>query len=157
VVLTDTAYARLLGLRTSLRHFEHWSEQQARAAGLTPSQHQLLLAIRGHEDARGPTVGEIADYLMLRHHSTVELIDRAEAAGLVKRQRDSGDHRVVRLRLTKKGAARLERLSSLHLEELKRLAPQLSELTQGLDVLDRIHGGTAIKRQRSTSELRTVG
>src|SRR5579864_2385786 len=97
--LSDADYERLLALRTGLRHFQRWSEQQASAAGLTPAQHQLLLAIRGHGDQRGPTVGEIADYLLLRHHSTVGLIDRADAAGLVVRTRDPEDHRIVRLRL----------------------------------------------------------
>ena len=65
VTLPDDVYARLLALRTGLRHFERWSESQARAAGLTPAQHQLLLAIRGHGDPRGPTIGEVADYLLL--------------------------------------------------------------------------------------------
>lgn len=146
MTLPNSVYSRLLQLRTSLRHFERWSEQQARAAGLTPAQHQLLLAVRGHRDERGPTIGEVADYLMLRHHSTVELVDRADAAGLVRRQRDKEDHRVVRLRLTAAGARRLERLSSLHLEELRRLAPQLSELSEGLGPLQRTHGGTASGR-----------
>ncbi|MGI8882577.1 MAG: MarR family winged helix-turn-helix transcriptional regulator [Jatrophihabitans sp.] len=123
--LSDPVYAKLLALRTGLRRFERWSEQQAREAGLTPAQHQLLLAIRGHSDARGPTIGEVADHLLLRHHSAVGLIDRAAAAGLVARTRNADDHRVVRLRLTKTGTARLEALSALHLEELARLAPQL--------------------------------
>ena len=95
--LSQEEYARLLALRTGLRRFLRWSEQQAEAAGLTPAQHQLLLAIHGHDDPRGPTVGEVADYLLLRHHSTVELVDRADTAGLVSRQRDPDDHRVVRL------------------------------------------------------------
>ena len=78
---TDEDYRRLLELRTGLRRFLRWSEQHAEAAGLTPAQHQLLLAIRGHDDPRGPTVGDVAGYLMLRHHSAVGLVDRAEKAG----------------------------------------------------------------------------
>ena len=105
-----------------MRRFERWSEQQAQEAGLTPAQHQLLLAVRGHGDPRGPTIGEVADYLVLRHHSAVELVDRADSAGLVVRVRDSDDHRIVRLALTDDGARRLEALSKLHLEELQRLA-----------------------------------
>ncbi len=101
--LSDEAYEQLLALRTGLRRFQRWSEQQARAAGLTPAQHQLLLAIRGHPDPRGPTVGEVADYLLLRHHSTIGLVDRAEEAGLVTRTRDEHDQRVVRLGLTIRG------------------------------------------------------
>ncbi|MGN6257988.1 MAG: MarR family winged helix-turn-helix transcriptional regulator [Solirubrobacterales bacterium] len=121
-------YARLLGFRTALRRFLRWSEGEARAVGLTPAQHQLLLAVRGHGDPAGPTVGELADYLVLRHHSMVELIDRAEAAALVTRAGDSEDHRVVRLRLTPLGERRVEELSRLHLEELRRLAPMLASL-----------------------------
>ena len=96
MVLRDADYEDLLALRTGLRRFVRWSEQQAEAAGLTPAQQQLLLAIRGHPDRRGPTVGEVADYLLLRHHSAVGLVDRAVAAKLVKRVRDPHDHRIVR-------------------------------------------------------------
>lgn len=123
--LSDDVYARLLALRTGLRRFERWSEQQARAAGLTPAQHQLLLAVRGHADPKGPTVGDVADYLLLRHHSVVGLVDRADSAGLVRRVRDDRDHRIVRLRLTAAGTQRLEALSTLHLQELERLAARL--------------------------------
>ena len=84
-VLTDAEYQRLLSFRTSLRRFLHWSEQQAEAAGLTAAHHQLLLAIRGHAGASGPTIGEVADSLLLKHHSAVGLVDRAEKAGLVER------------------------------------------------------------------------
>lgn len=140
VTLPDSAYARLLALRTGLRHFERWSAQQAEAAGLTPAQHQLLLAIRGHGDPDGPTVGEVADYLLLRHHSVVGLVDRAEAAGLVRRLRSEADHRVVRLQLTDEGASRLEALSALHLEELERLALDLPSAWAGLAPVRRAHG-----------------
>jgi uncharacterized protein YeaO (DUF488 family)/DNA-binding MarR family transcriptional regulator len=140
VALPDVVYERLLALRTGLRHFERWSEQQAGAAGLTGAQHQLLLAVRGHKDPRGPTIGEVADYLLLRHHSAVGLIDRADEAGLVKRSRNDEDHRVVRLHLTDDGTERLETLSALHLEELKRLAPQLPGAWEGLAPVQGTHG-----------------
>lgn len=140
VELPDETYARLLALRTGMRHFERWSEQRARAAGLTPAQHQLLLAIRGHDDPRGPTIGEVADYLLLRHHSAVGLIDRAVAAGLVVRVRTEDDHRVVRLRLTDDGARRLEALSAQHVEELARLAHQDPGTWEGLAPVQRVHG-----------------
>lgn len=138
--LPDAAYARLLALRTGLRHFERWSAQQARAAGLTPAHHQLLLAIRGHRGPEGPTIGEVADYLLLRHHSAVGLVDRAEAAGLVRRARSAEDHRVVRLSLTEEGAKRLEALSELHLEELDRLALDVPGTWAGLAPVQRQHG-----------------
>jgi DNA-binding MarR family transcriptional regulator len=116
-------YVRLLSVRTGLRRFEHWSAEQAAEHGMTASQHQLLLAVRGHDDPQGPTIGQIADYLLIRHHSAVELVDRTVAAGLVVRNRDGDDHRVVRLRLSAQGARTLASLTSAHLEELERLTP----------------------------------
>jgi len=138
--LTDAEYEDLLALRTGLRRFLRWSDQLAEAAGLTPAQHQLLLAVRGHPDRRGPTLGEVADYLLLRHHSAVGLVDRAEAAGLVKRVRDGEDHRVVRLQLSAKGSKRLEGLHALHQEELERLAPRLPGAWRGLLPRQPLHG-----------------
>ena len=130
---TDEDYRRLLELRTGLRRFLRWSEQHAEAAGLTPAQHQLLLAIRGHGDARGPTVGDVAGYLMLRHHSAVGLVDRAEKAGLITREQDPDQLSVVRLRLTEEGARRLEGLSEQHLDELAHLAPTMHALWDALE------------------------
>jgi DNA-binding MarR family transcriptional regulator len=118
---TADDYEELLGFRTALRHFLRWSEDQARAAGLTPAQHQLLLAIKGHPGGAAPTIGELADYLVSKHHSVVELIGRAETAGLVERRRDEDDHRVVHLVITPLGEERIEKLSRLHLEELRNL------------------------------------
>ncbi|WP_024441177.1 MarR family winged helix-turn-helix transcriptional regulator [Mycobacterium sp. UM_WGJ] len=122
--LPDEVYSRLLAFRTRLRRFERWSADQAQAAGLTPAQHQLLLAVRGHSDSRGPTVGDIADYLLLRHHSAGELIQRAEAASLVTRVRDSDDQRVIRLQLTETAAQCLQSLTELHLKELERFSAE---------------------------------
>jgi DNA-binding MarR family transcriptional regulator len=138
--LQDHDYEDLLTLRTGLRRLLRWSEQQAEAAGLTPAQHQLLLAIRGHSDRRGPTVGEVAYYLLLRHHSAVGLVDRADAAGLVKRVRDPRDHRMVRLQLTAAGSKRLEGLADLHREELERLALRLPSAWRGLMPRQPLHG-----------------
>jgi DNA-binding MarR family transcriptional regulator len=130
---SDDDYRRLLELRTGLRRFLRWSEQQAKAAGVTPTQHQLLLAVRGHPDERGPTIGEAANYLLLRHHSAVGLVDRAEGAGLIARVPDADHRSVVRLRLTERGAAQLEALSELHLEELAHLAPTMHALWDALE------------------------
>ena len=123
----------MLAFRTDLRRFERWSERQAREVGLSPAQHQLMLAVKGHDDRRGPTVGEIAEYLLLRPHSAVELVDRAEAAGLVVRTKVDVDGRVVRVTLTPDGESRLQALSALHLDELHRLAPSLKHLVEGID------------------------
>lgn len=132
VELDDTDYRTLLDFRTGLRRFLAWSAEQAQEAGLTPKQHQLLLAIRGHDHERGPTIGDVAAYLFLRHHSAVELIDRAESAGLVRRVRDPEDPRSVRLSLTPLGAERLAKLTQLHRDELARVGPELSGLWDGL-------------------------
>jgi len=126
--MTAAVYERLLGVRTALRKFLQWSEGQARAQGLTPAQHQLLLTIKGHPDRRGPNMGEIAEYLCVRHHSIVELVDRAEAAGFVTRRPDRDDARVVRVVLTRQGDAKIRLLAPAGLAELSRLAPLLADL-----------------------------
>jgi DNA-binding MarR family transcriptional regulator len=131
--LDQQDYERLLAFRTGLRRFLSWSGRQAEAAGITPAQHQLLLAVRGHPDPSGPTIGEIAGYLLVRHHSAVELIDRAVSAGLVLRRADSEDGRTVRIALTADGLQRLERLAAAHLEELERMTSQLHTLWAGLE------------------------
>jgi len=89
--------------------------------------------VRGHEDPRGPTIGDLAGYLMLRHHSAVGLVDRGVASGIVARHEDADDLRVVRVRLTAKGARLLDRLASSHTEELRRLQiPRLRPLWEDL-------------------------
>jgi DNA-binding MarR family transcriptional regulator len=127
---TGPDYEALLAFRTALRRFNRWSEGQARGVGLTHAQHQLLLAVKGHTDDRGPTIGDVASYLLLRHHSAVELINRAQAAGFVERQRDGDDARVVRLRLTEKGESCIARLTQLHVDELQQLAPLLRHVVE---------------------------
>jgi DNA-binding MarR family transcriptional regulator len=130
---TDEEYARLLELRTGLRRFLRWSEEQAAAEGLAPAQHQLLLAVRGHPHPLGPTIGDVAEHLLLRHHSAVGLVDRAAAAGLVERRPDPDRRSVVRLALTPDGASILERLSARHLAELAHLAPTMEALWRELE------------------------
>jgi DNA-binding MarR family transcriptional regulator len=130
--LSDHQYASLLAFRVGLRRFLHWSERAAAANGLTPAQHQLLLAVRGHPDPAGPTVGEVAAALLTRHHSAVQLADRVEAMGLIQRRRDDDDRRVVRLTLTAAGRERVAALSGIHLEELRRLGPLVGAALDGL-------------------------
>jgi len=125
--LTQRDFERLLEFRVTLRRFQRWSEDQAAAAGLTHVQHQLLVAIKGHPGGEPPTVGDLAGYLLLRPHSAVELVDRAELAGLVERTRDPADGRVVRVRLTPEGDQILHQLTRAHLERLHELANVLDE------------------------------
>jgi DNA-binding MarR family transcriptional regulator len=131
--LDTSDYRRLLRFRDGLRTFLKWSEEQAHAAGMTPAQHQLLLAIRGHSGTESPTIGDVAEHLLLQHHSAVGLVDRAEKAGLVKRSLDPDDHRVVRLSLTPRARRLLERISAANLEELHRLASHIRPLWDGLE------------------------
>jgi DNA-binding MarR family transcriptional regulator len=143
--LPDADYQRLLGLRTAIRRFEHWSSQQSREQGLTSAQHQLLLAIRGHDDPRGPTIKDIAGYLFLRHQSAAGLVERTCELGLLRRSVDADDHRAVRIRLTPRARRILEVLSTAHLEGWVRL-------TDELDAIDvrrgRVTGGRATDRGR---------
>ena len=129
--LTDEDYSRLLELRDGLRRFLHWSEQQAREAGITPAQHQLLLAVRGHPGGR-PTLSDISAHLLLRHHSAVGLVDRAVAAGLVTRCGDDDDHRVVHVALTPRGERTLAALTAEHKEELERIGLDYRHLGSNL-------------------------
>jgi DNA-binding MarR family transcriptional regulator len=128
--LSKHDFERLLEFRDGLRRFLHWSEERARQAGLTGPQHQLLLAVRGHGSP--PSVSDVAAHLLLRHHSAVELVDRACEAGLVRRVADRHDQRVVRVELTDDGERRLHSLARAHLEELSRIRPRFDALWKHL-------------------------
>lgn len=134
--VSDAEYDRLLTVRTALRRFERWSAEQAAAHGVTASQHQLLLAVRGHGEPQGPTISQVAEYLLIRHHSAVELADRTERAGLIVRVRDEADGRVVRLQLAAEGRRVLAVLSAAHLEELAHLTPLFESLIDELAAAD---------------------
>jgi len=126
--LSHEDYANLLAFRTALRRFLHWSQARAARVGLTAAQYQLLLAVKGHHHPGGPTVGETADYLLLRPQSAVELIDRAAAAGFLERWPDDDDGRIIRIRLTADGERRLDELVPAHIDELQQLAPILDHV-----------------------------
>jgi DNA-binding MarR family transcriptional regulator len=128
--ISDADFVRLLAFRDGLRRFVRWSDDQAATVGLTGAQHQLLLAVRGHGEE--PSISDVAQHLLVRHHSAVELVDRAVAADLLERVGDTDDHRVVRLRLTAVGHAKVEALAAAHLEELSRLRPRFDQLWHDL-------------------------
>jgi DNA-binding MarR family transcriptional regulator len=123
--LSLTEYQALAEFRYQLRRFLHFSEQAARAVGLEPQQHQLLLALKGLPEGKGATVGELAERLQLQHHSTVELITRMVERQLVARTRDEGDQRKVHVSLTPSGEEVLRRLAILHRMELRTSGPAL--------------------------------
>jgi DNA-binding MarR family transcriptional regulator len=125
---TDRQYRQLLEFRVQLRRFDRWSRDAAAERGLTHAQHQLLLAVRGSPTPGGPSIGEVAEALLVRHHTAGELVNRLAARGFVERVPDEADHRRVRLRLTAAGEKVLRDLTAVHLEELRRLGPLLGGL-----------------------------
>jgi DNA-binding MarR family transcriptional regulator len=118
-------YRALAEFRYQIRRFLRSSEEAAYSAGLEPQQHQLLLAIKGLPEGRKATIGELAERLQLRHHSTVELIDRLVKRELVVRQRDEEDQRRVLVSLTSQGEEVLNTLSRHMLAELESTGPAL--------------------------------
>ncbi|HEV7672813.1 MAG TPA: MarR family transcriptional regulator [Thermoanaerobaculia bacterium] len=124
--VSDEQFRMLARFRASLRRFLHFSEEAARAAGLTPQQHQALLALRGQDEPM--TIGQIALELAVRPHSAVGLVDRLAANGLVERFRSESDRRQVRVRLTTEGQSALASLAAAHRAELRRVGPELAEL-----------------------------
>jgi DNA-binding MarR family transcriptional regulator len=133
VARPEPDFAALLRFRTELRRFNRWSEAQAATVGLTHTQHQLLLAVKGHDNPRGPTISDVADYLLVRHHSVVELVGRVESFGFLERRPDADDGRLVRLKLTRSGEKRIRLLTELHVSELRTLAPLLRGLVDDHD------------------------
>ena len=118
-------YQELAELRYQVRRFLHFSEQAARDMELEPQQHQLMLALKGLPSGMHPTIGTLAERLQLQHHSTVELVNRLSAGGLVRRSRADDDRRQVLLVLTPKGEKVLRELSVGHKAELRTRGPAL--------------------------------
>ena len=123
--LTLSDYQALAEFRYQIRKFLHFSEQAVQAAGLERGQYQLMLAIKGIPKDVRPRIRELADRMQIQHHSAVELVNRLEAGGYVKRERASEDRREVLLALTAKGERTLEELALHHHEELQNAAPDL--------------------------------
>jgi DNA-binding MarR family transcriptional regulator len=119
-------YEALAAFRAALRRFLRFSEESARGAGLTPQQHQLLLAVKGQPGREWASISDLAEALQVRHHAAVELVDRCERAQLVRRAPHPEDRRHVRVLLTEKGEAVLARLSARNLRELRTLQHALS-------------------------------
>ena len=99
----DVDYPQLLSFRTALRRFLRWSDDAAEAEGVAPAQYQLLVVVKGLSDVAAPSIGQVAEQLLLRHHSASELVHRAEESGLVRTKPDPADHRSIRLALTARG------------------------------------------------------
>jgi len=136
--LTEADYGALADFRHALRQFLAFSEGRAAECGLTPQQHQALLAIRGATAEQPVTVGFIADRLILKPHSATGLVDRLEALELVERRPAPDDKRRALILLTPKALALLEQLSTTHREEIIRLRPMLTALLARVDGDDQV-------------------
>ena len=136
--LTDEDYAALANLRYTLRQFMDFSASAASQEGLPAQQHQALLAIKGYR-ADGPmSVGILSERLLIAPHTATELVGRLVKAGYVSRQTDPDDKRRQTLELTGKAEAVLDRLTAIHLAEIRDMAPQL------IDILTRLHSGGGV-------------
>ena len=130
IAITKIEYEVLAEFRYTLRRFLHFSKNAAEEVGVTPQQHQALLAIMGFPDREKITIGELAERLQIRHHSAVGLVNRLETENLIDRTPALNDRRQVFISLTGHGLSVLEQLSNTHREELRLLAPQLRLLLE---------------------------
>ena len=137
IELSQSDYRALAELRYHVRGFLGFSERAARAHGIEPQQHQLLLALKGLPEGRRPTIGTVAERLCVEHHTAVTLTDRLQRAGLVERARSAPDRREVLLSITPRGEDIQARLSALHRDQLQTVAPSLQRaLTAILSLSD---------------------
>lgn len=132
MTLDDDDYRTLAAVRAELRSFAHFTEKVVQAAGLTPQQHQVLVALRAAEGGE-LTVGQLAETLLLKPHSVSGLVDRLQALALVERVPSRTDRRIVILRLTAKARELMSSLSRTHRDELRRIRPLLISLLSQLD------------------------
>ena len=131
-LLTDSDFRSLAEFRHALREFLAFSEDAARETGITPHQHQLMLAVRGFPGPGQPSMSDIAEWLHLRLHSVGELVARAEAADLVERVADPDDARRVLLAVSATGQVKLDELSRAHRDELRQFRTRLADLLDGI-------------------------
>jgi DNA-binding MarR family transcriptional regulator len=124
----EVDYETLARFRYELRRFQAFSEAAANSSGLTAQQHQALLAIRGFSSRGQISVGDLARYLLIRHHTAVGLVDRMARLKILSRSVDADDGRRVLVQLTREGERRLQRLSKTHLKELREIGPALTKL-----------------------------
>ena len=131
-MLEDKDYRTLAAVRAAIRGFAYFTEKVVQDAGLTPQQHQVLVALRGSEKGE-LSIGQLADILLLRPHSVSGLADRLAALGLIERARSGSDGRIVILRLTAEARKLMSSLSLTHRDELRRIRPLLISLLSQLD------------------------
>jgi DNA-binding MarR family transcriptional regulator len=150
-LLGDTDYRDHADFRYAIRRFLRYSEQQARACGITPQQHLLLLIVRGHPSYPAVSIGEIAERLQLRHHSASLLVERGVQRGLLRREKDGVDRRRALVSLTDEGARILARITQANKQELKALDDALFRLRDSLRRALRTGTATSGARRGETS------
>jgi len=128
--LDSHEYALLAAFRYALRSFMHFTESAAKRVGLAAQHYQAMLVVRACPEDQRVTINDLAKHLLIRHNSAVGLVDRLHKQGLVVREPSPDDGRKVFLRLTVKGERVLDRLASVHREEMSRIGPQLRQLLQ---------------------------
>jgi len=146
--LTTAEYRALAELRYRIRHFLREGDAQARATGLEPQQYLLLLTLRGLPEGIESTIRELADRLALKHHSAVELIDRLEAHGYVRRSRSRDDRRRVLVSLLPRGEKLLEQVAKHRISELRASGAALVSAISAL--IDRSGGTVDRKKNKNT-------
>jgi len=152
--LTTEDYARLAAFRHAMRAFLHFSEEAATQLGLTGRHYQALLILRGRAAGEPVTINDLAQQLFLKHNSTVGLVDRLAAEGLLARESSSVDRRKVELRLTPQGTQMLTRLADRHHSELQRIGPELENFFHSVTHAQHVDGaaGAAAARQRASGK-----
>ena len=148
-MLRPVDYQSLAKFRYEIRRFVNFSEHAAHATGVEPQQHQALLVIKGQALGSEVTVGTLAERLQIRHHTAVELTDRLESKGWIRRSRGSGDGRKVNLRLTPPGDRLIETLSLSHRDELRILGPRLIRALQSV-----LKNTGSVRREQRTRKRR---
>jgi DNA-binding MarR family transcriptional regulator len=143
---SEVVIRRLAWFRYQLRQFLRFSEKAARAAGITPQQHQLLLGVAGFTGRGWATVSELAEFLQERHNAVVGLVERAARQGWVAKEGVAHDRRLVRVELTTQGKRILTGLSALHRKELARFQARLANLPEG-------HGVAQIKPESDSEKV----
>ena len=141
---TQQEYRQIAEFRYRLRQFLHFSEEAARARGIEPQQHQLLLAVKGLPTGTRPTITAVSSRLCLRHHSTVELVNRLVGRGVIARRHSDDDAREVLLELTPHGEQILRELHALHWQELQTSGPSLVESLRAIVEQATEHSGSRV-------------
>jgi DNA-binding MarR family transcriptional regulator len=147
--LTLSDYQALAEFRYQIRRYLHFSEEVVKRAGLERGQYQLMLAIKGMPPGVRPRIRELATRMQIRHHSTVELVNRLEARGFVHRTRAQDDKREVLLALTPTGEKMLAELAWHHHSQLRSAGP---ELVSALRRVMREEGNASEIRSRPRAE-----